>query len=204
MATISRLYNDYSDAQAVVRELDRAGVPAADISIVSSNADGRYSTRDGKTIVDRDGDGRDDWAEGAETGAGIGAAVGGLAGLLAGLGIMAIPGVGPVVAAGWLASTLAGAVAGGAAGGIIGALSQAGVSSDEAPVYAEGLRRGGAMVVVRTDDSKRMLAETILDRSAVNLKSRADAWRKQGWHKFDDSAPVYTPEQARAERDLYR
>jgi len=204
MATISRLYNDYSDAQAVVRELDRAGVPASDISIVSSNADGRYSTRDGKTIIDRDGDGRDDRAEAAGTGAGIGATVGGLAGLLAGLGIMAIPGIGPIVAAGWLASTLAGAAAGGAAGGIVGALSQAGVSSDEAPAYAEGLRRGGAMVTVRTNDANRMKIENVLDRSAVNISSRTDAWRRQGWTGYDASAPVYTAEQARAERALYR
>src|SRR6185369_6616916 len=81
--------------------------------------------------------------EAAGAGAGVGAAVGGTAGLLAGLGLMAIPGVGPVVAAGWLVSTLAGAAAGGLAGSVVGALTQAGVSKEDADVYAEGLRRGG-------------------------------------------------------------
>ena len=62
---------------------------------------------------------------------------------------MAIPGVGPVVAAGWLVSTLAGAAAGAATGGVLGALTQAGISDDDAQVYAEGLRRGGAVVSAR-------------------------------------------------------
>jgi hypothetical protein len=73
----------------------------------------------------------------------VGAVVGGAAGLLAGIGLMAIPGVGPVVAAGWLVATLTGAAAGGATGGIIGALTQAGVSKEDADVYAEG--RGAAV-----------------------------------------------------------
>jgi len=203
MATFSRLYNDYDTASAVVRELDRSGFPANDISIVSSNADGRYVNRDGKTVIDRDGDGRDDRTEGAETGAGVGATIGGLAGLLAGLGIMAIPGIGPVVAAGWLASTVAGAAVGGAAGGVIGALSQAGVSKEDAPLYAEGLRRGGAMVVVRAAEENRTRVESILNRTAVNVSQRAAAWRKDGWNAFDDTAPPYTADQIRAERARY-
>ena len=66
---------------------------------------------------------------------------------------MAIPGVGPVVAAGWLVSTLAGAAAGGVAGSVVGALTQAGVSEDDADIYAEGLRRGRAVVSARAPDA---------------------------------------------------
>ena len=125
--TISRLYNNYDDARAAVRNLEAAGVGHNDISILASNADNWYSDdrKDG-TYPDRDLDGKDDRAEAAGTGAGVGAAVGGAAGLLTGLGLMAIPGVGPVVAAGWLVSTLAGAAAGGVTGGVLGALTQAG------------------------------------------------------------------------------
>ena len=120
-----------------------------DISIIASNADNWYN-KDGKdTFPDRDLDGKDDRAEAAGTGAAIGAAAGGAAGLLTGLGLMAIPGVGPVVAAGWLVATLAGAAAGGVTGGAVGALTEAGISKDEADVYAEGLRRGGAVVSAR-------------------------------------------------------
>src|SRR6478752_8335188 len=98
--TISRLYDNYADAERAVARLESAGIPHSDISIVANNSDNWYSG--GKT-VDRDRDGVDDRAEGAGTGAGIGAGLGGAAGLLAGLGLLAIPGIGPVVAAGWLA-----------------------------------------------------------------------------------------------------
>ncbi|MDA9454485.1 membrane protein, partial [Bradyrhizobium sp. CCBAU 21359] len=99
--TISRLYDNYSDAERAVTRLEGAGVAHSDISIVANNSDNWYGSRSGK--VDRDRDGVDDRAEGAGTGAGIGAGLGGAAGLLAGLGLLAIPGLGPVVAAGWLA-----------------------------------------------------------------------------------------------------
>src|SRR5215510_4968389 len=147
--TISRLYDDPTVAHRAVMDLEAAGVSSADISIVSSNADNYYSSDKNKKVtrkVDRDMDNVDDRAEGAGAGAGIGAALGGAAGLLAGLGVMAIPGLGPIVAAGWLAATATGAVAGGAVGGIIGALTQAGVPKQEAELYAEGIRRGGTLV----------------------------------------------------------
>ena len=107
--TISRLYDNHNDAQQAVRRLESAGVPHSDISLVANNSDSWFNT-DKK--VDRDHDGVDDRAEGAGKGAGIGAGVGGTAGLLAGLGLLAIPGLGPVVAAGWLAATAVGAAAG--------------------------------------------------------------------------------------------
>src|SRR5215212_10493558 len=112
--TISRLYDTYPDAERAVRDLEAAGVPHSDISIVANNSDNWYSNNGGAKRVDRDRDGVDDRAEGAGKGAGIGAGVGGAAGLLAGLGLLAIPGVGPVVAAGWLAATAVGAAAGAA------------------------------------------------------------------------------------------
>jgi hypothetical protein len=113
--TISRLYDNHSDAQRAVQRLESAGVPHSDISIVANNSDSWFNT-DKK--VDRDRDGVDDRAEGAGKGAGIGAGVGGAAGLMAGLGLLAIPGLGPVVAAGWLAATAVGAAAGAATGAL--------------------------------------------------------------------------------------
>ena len=202
--TISRLYNSYDDARAAVRELEAAGVGHNDISILASNADNWYSEdRKSSAYPDRDLDGKDDRAEAAGAGAGVGAAVGGAAGLLAGLGLMAIPGVGPVVAAGWLVSTLAGAAAGGVTGGVIGALTQAGVSKEDAEVYAEGLRRGGAVVSARVPDSDAVRLQAVMDRSAVNIGERSAAYRQAGWRSFDANAPVYTADQIRRERELY-
>ena len=198
--TISRLYDNYSDAQRAVTNLEAAGLPHSDVSIVANNSDNWYSA-DKK--VDRDRDGVDDRAEGAATGAGVGAGLGGAAGLLAGLGLLAIPGLGPVVAAGWLASTALGAVAGGATGGVVGALTQAGVSNEEAPLYAEGVRRGGTMVSARVPDADRARYEAILDQSAVNLRDRSAAWQKAGWKSYDPSAQPYGADEVRKERQLY-
>src|SRR5882762_6789794 len=163
MATISRLYKDYNTGARVVAELERSGIPHTDISIVANNDSGWFD-RDRPRRIDRDADGTDDRAEGAATGAGIGATLGGVAGLLAGLGLLAIPGIGPVVAAGWLASTAAVAVAGGATGGLIGALTQSGIGEKEAHTYAEGVRRGGTLVTVRVPDADRARVESIMDR----------------------------------------
>ena len=92
MQTISHVYDSYGQASAVVKDLEAAGIPSGDISMVAN-----------KYVSQRYADVDDVSATG--TGAGIGAGLGGAAGLLAGLGLMAIPGLGPVVAAGWLAST---------------------------------------------------------------------------------------------------
>ena len=216
--TISRLYDDYASASRAVTELEAAGIPHSDISIIANNSDNWYATdrtgsrattarpapKQSTAKVDRDRDGVDDRAEGAATGGGIGAAVGGAAGLLTGLGLLAIPGVGPVVAAGWLVATLAGAAAGGLAGGLIGALTQAGVSEQDANVYAEGVRRGGTLVTARVPDADRARCETILNRASINIRDRETAYRKSGWSSFDSNASPYTADEAMRERNSYR
>ena len=184
--TISRLYSSYDRASQAVRDLEAAGVPHRDISIVANNADNWYSNSGTTTKrVDRDRDGVDDRAEGAGAGAGIGAAVGGTAGLLAGLGLLAIPGVGPVVAAGWLVATAAGAAAGGVTGGILGSLTQAGVSDEDAHVYAEGVRRGGTLVTARVADGDASKLEGILDRSSLRTSDLRSSYAKTGWKSFE-------------------
>jgi hypothetical protein len=203
--TITRLYSDYATASAVVAKLEAAGLPHAEMSLVSSNADNWYDGKKAATTgkIDRDADGTDDRVEGAEAGAGIGAALGGGAGLLAGLGLIAIPGIGPVVAAGWLVAAAAGAVAVGAAGGVVGALTQGGVSKEDAEIYAEGVRRGGTLVTARVTDGHSARYEAIMERSAVNIRDRAAAYRKTGWSRFDSAAPLYSADQVRKERELY-
>jgi hypothetical protein len=207
--TLSRLYNDYPSAQAAARELEAAGLDGGDISIVASNAEGWYKddTSDVKHVDirhDKDRDGIDDRKEGAAKGAGIGGVAAGAAGLAAGLGLLAIPGIGPIVAAGWAASTLAGVAAGGVTGGVIGALVESGVSKDDADAYAEAVRRGGALVVARVSDSDAARYQAILSRSGMSAADRANSWRNAGWKGFDPTATPYSADQVRKERELYR
>src|SRR6185312_16034633 len=130
---------------------------------------------------------------------------GGGAGLLAGLGTLAIPGIGPVIAGGWLLATavgaLAGAAVGGAAGGLLGALANAGVPEAEAHVYAEGVRRGGTVVTARIDEARADAANAIL-RSAngVDVDARRLDYMKEGWQGFDPDAPAYTPDELETNR----
>jgi hypothetical protein len=174
MRTVSRMYDSYSDAAAVVHDLEAADLdPNREISLVANeNARGRDHAVETRTEPQ----------SAAGTGAGVGAAVGGVVGILTGLGIMAIPGVGPLVAAGWLATTLAGAGAGAVAGGLVGALTGAGVSREEAEVYEEGVRRGNTLVSVRADEADIPRIEAILDRRpTTDWRARRDEYSAAGW-----------------------
>ncbi|AZO60904.1 MAG: hypothetical protein E5X23_06635 [Mesorhizobium sp.] len=196
MRTVTGLFDNYDDASDAVGELEAIGVPHSDISIVANNSTGWYQ------------DDRSNAAEDAAGGAGVGALIGGAGGLLTGLGIMAIPGVGPVVAAGWLAATaagaLGGAVVGGAAGGIVGALTDSGVPERDAHVYAEGVRRGGTLVTAKASDALAGEAESILGQSrSVNLEDRRSAYEADGWTSFDAGAENYTADEIERDRARY-
>lgn len=179
--TITRSYDSYSTARSVVEQLEAGGISNANISIVG---------RDGDT----------DETNAAE-GAGIGAGVGGAAGMLAGLGMLAIPGIGPVVAAGWLASTAAGALAGAATGGLVGSFVKEGHDEDEANYYAETVRRGGSVVSVRTDPQHEAAVEAILDGATpIDRSTREADYRAGGWSRFDENADPYVRDATAAGR----
>src|SRR6476469_6282801 len=174
MRTVSRLYDNYADAVTVVTELERADLNSdRKISLVANeNAHGRDTTVETQRTE----------TSNAGPGAGAGAAVGGIVGLLTGLGIMAIPGIGPLVAAGWLATTLAGAATGAVAGGLIGALTSAGVSREEAEVYEEGVRRGSTLVAVQADEADIPKIEAILDRRpSRDWREHREEYSSSGW-----------------------
>jgi hypothetical protein len=199
--TLTGLFDSYDDARRAVQDLEAAGVPHRDISLVANNARGDHEVNGQRPATAA--------GEDAGKGAGIGATLGGVGGLLAGLGMVAIPGLGPVVAAGWLAATaagaLGGAVIGGAAGGLVGALTHAGVPEDDAHLYAEGVRRGGTLVTAKVHDDLVPTARAVLtDKSTVDLVRRRALYRVQGWSRFDPAAAPYTADQIEAERRLHR
>src|ERR687897_332532 len=179
--TITAFFENYEDASDAVRRLEASGVPHRDISLVANNEGERYSTHANRTF-DGTNHHDDHNADGAGTGATVGTLAGGGAGLLAGLGMLAIPGLGPVVAAGWLVTTLVGAGAGAAAGGLLGSPLRARVSEAHAQVYEEGVRRGGTLVTVRADDAQVDRVVDILDdHGSVDIDERSRSWRSEGW-----------------------
>lgn len=177
--TVIGTYTNMEDAIDVVNKLVDAGFQRNSISLIANDPDKQYAG-----YVDGS---MDDTAKGA----GIGAAIGGLGGLLLGLGALAIPGIGPVIAAGPLAAALAGAGIGAVTGGIIGALIDLGVPEESANMYAESVRRGNALVAAQVADNRVDEATRIMQhKGLIDIEREATGWRASGWNRFDENAPV--------------
>ncbi|HEX6138325.1 MAG TPA: hypothetical protein VF059_11750 [Casimicrobiaceae bacterium] len=126
-----------------------------------------------------------DDASATAAGAVTGGVVGGAAGLAASLIGLAIPGIGPVIAAGPIVALLSGAGVGAVAGGLIGGLTDMGVARPDAERDAESVRRGGALVAVRADAARSKRAAQIMrEHGAVDIERRAGRWRERGWTGF--------------------
>jgi uncharacterized membrane protein len=139
---------------------------------------------------------RVDATDDVAAGAGIGAAIGGLGGLLVGLGALAVPGVGPVIAAGPLLAALTGAGVGAVTGGLVGALVDLGIPDEEAHVYSEGLRRGHVLVIAQVPDASVNAVTSMMERPGlVDIHRQADSWRASGWKRFDPEQEVVAPNQ---------
>src|SRR6202046_5018583 len=115
--------------------------------------------------------------EGATAGAGTGAVLGGALGLLAGIGALAIPGVGPLIAAGPIMAALAGVGVGGAVGGFTGALIGMGIPEYEAKRYEGRLKKGGILLSVHCDtsDDIKRAKEIMKNTHAEDISSTGEA-----------------------------
>ncbi|MET0723123.1 MAG: hypothetical protein ABWY64_20200 [Tardiphaga sp.] len=206
LITVCRLYDSYADANRVVVGLEAAGIPLAETSVISNNSDSWYRTGQAANVMNlRKQETSGDAAAGSKfEGAAIGVAIGATVATAASLVTMlALPGVGAVVGAGWLAALLGSMAIGGATGGLLGALTNAGISPEDAHVFAEGVRRGGTLVAARLSPADVPRVEAMMNQSAVKLDERCDLYRKSGWQAFDPSARPYTADQVRSERALH-
>jgi uncharacterized membrane protein len=159
MSTVVGIFNERSQAERAVNEIREAGITDDKISIAAKEDQLR-------------GEGNED-NEGAmgrnvATGATTGGSLGGLTGLLAGAGALAIPGVGPILAAGPIAAGLSGA----AAGGVAGSLVDLGVPNEQGQEYEEEIKRGGLLAVVEADNNKVNDVASFMRRNgAKNVKT---------------------------------
>ncbi|GEM_PF-1055703 len=193
-STVVGLFDDRDDAHGAVQDLIAEGYTKDRISLVATDPSGEYQ----KYSVDDEGNLA---GEGAATGLVSGTVVGGLLGLAIGMGAIFFPPAG-ILAAGPFAGLIAGAAAGAATGGILGGLIGLGIPKEHAEVYAESVRRGGTLVTVTVDDSESQRVRDLLDRDgAVDIDSRGDFYRSQGYSGYDHSAPAYDADRIAAERD---
>lgn len=201
MKSVVASFDSFAEARRVVEELDRGGVPASDISIVANNASGDYRVQDESALVSPD-DTAGTAGSNVVGGAMTGGVIGGATGLLVGALALAVPGIGPIVAAGPVAAALAGAGVGAVAGGLIGGLTMIGVNEDDAHLYAEAVRRGGAVVTVRGDpQTAERAAEVMRAHGAVDIARRAETWRTEGWSgRYDPVTAAMTLEDREEER----
>ena len=133
----------HAQAEQLVEGLQSAGFPASEISVLLPDREGKHDIGHVKATKA---------PEGATTGAATGGVTGGVLGLLAGIGALAIPGVGPFIAAGPIMAALSGAAIGATTGGVVGGLIGMGIPEIEAKRYEGKLKEGNYLIAVHAHD----------------------------------------------------
>lgn len=162
------IYPTYSGVENGVGMLKAAGFRNTDISVLLPENVGTKDFAHEKNTKA---------PEGVTTGAGTGAVIGGALGWLAGIGALAIPGVGPLIAAGPIMAALAGVGVGGAIGGVAGALVGMGIPEYEAKRYEGRIREGGILLSVHSDNSEwtKRAKKILEDTGAQDVSSTGEA-----------------------------
>src|SRR5688572_11332430 len=154
------LYKSRAQAESTVDALQQAGFRSDDVSVLLPDQQSSEEFAHEKNTKA---------PEGTTTGVAAGGTIGGTLGLLAGIGALAIPGVGPFIAAGPIMGALAGLGVGGAVGGLVGALVGMGIPEYEAKRYEGRVREGGVLLSVHCDTSEEITrAKDILERTGAN------------------------------------
>jgi hypothetical protein len=159
-------------AGLIVQRLKEVGFTTNDISVLMPDKSGTRDFAHEKNTK---------LPEGAATGAGAGGVVGGALGLLAGIGALAIPGVGPLIAAGPIMATLSGAAVGAAVGGLTGAFIGMGIPELEAKRYEGKIRSGGILMAVHVENSdEEEKARTVFENHGCDEISSASESKVSG------------------------
>ncbi|NLX09628.1 MAG: hypothetical protein GXY36_08225 [Chloroflexi bacterium] len=197
--TVIALYDHFNQVPHVIETLSKAGYSGPSISVIANDAAGEYARYALRQDVTHSGN----------FAAGEGAGFNGIVGALIGLAAALIPGVGPVLAAGPLAAALTGGIVGvingAATRGIVSALVDLSLPAEDAGCFAEGVRRGGTLLIVHAPNelAAQQALEIMEQFEPVDIDARVEQWRAAGWAGFDATAWPYTAEQIEQERRSY-
>ncbi|TLS35367.1 general stress protein [Pseudalkalibacillus caeni] len=170
---IGGVFENQDNAIRAIEALKERGYDTEDFSVFAKSEDDVQELED-ETNVELSGAEDDDnrgsnAAKGAGIGAGTGGVLGGIVGLIAEVGLLTIPGIGPIAAAGPIATTLSGAAIGAGGGSIVGALTGAGIPEDDAKEYEEYLKNGHILVLVEADaERENVVYGTFENNNTVN------------------------------------
>jgi uncharacterized membrane protein len=166
--TVIGLFENYQAADTTFKALERAGFAREQLHVLSRE----YVIKERLEEEQVEGALKD-----VAKGAVGGTAIGGLLGLLVGIGAIAIPGIGPVIAAGSITTALATAAGGATVGAVAGSLASGiagrGLSEEDVQRYAAGLKQGGLLLIVHTDEQHEPLAAEILEQTGVVAQTTA-------------------------------
>lgn len=157
------VFNSEEETIRVINQLKAEGYRADDISVIGRNNEGLSHIED-QTETKAE--------EGLATGAAAGGVLGGVTGILLGIGALAIPGIGPIIAAGPIVTTLTGAAVGAGAGGLVGGLIGLGIPENEAKDYDNYVKDGKILVLVESNSPRDHKAyETFRKNQSLNANT---------------------------------
>jgi hypothetical protein len=184
MKTVTGVFLSVDAAERAIRDLERQGISNDNIDLIAGNDQNRHDEYLKKSKE-------------ASTSTGAAAAsaasIGGGFGIIATLAALSIPGVGPIIAGGAMATILAGMGVGAAAGGLLGAFKNMGISHEEAPLYEEAVRRGAVIAIAKVDESMEQDAVAAMrQHGARDIQDVADTWKASGWNGPSSDPHPYT------------
>lgn len=185
MGTIMGLFESREAAKHAIDELCRAGFRESDMSLLMRGHHEMLGveSQDSGVVAERD------LNHGGVLGVVSGGLVGGLAGLALAFSAFVIPGLGPVLAAGPLATVFVGGAVGMATGGVVGSLIDRGASEEDAHTYQAGLERGGVILMIDAPDGREAEADSILQRSGMRSPDEhRRRWEADPNYRYEDAS----------------
>ena len=170
---VGGVFKNVTEVEDSIKRLKELDIDTNKISVLAKNDNTLDEIKDQTNVdtIDNDSNRGKNAGKGAGIGAGTGGVLGGIVGIIAEVGLLTIPGIGVLAAAGPLATALSGAAIGAAGGGIVGALAGAGIPEKEAKVYDKYIKEGNIPLLVEIDEAQRNEIErTFADNHSINTE----------------------------------